>query len=94
MPIHGPRIPMIPSSGVESGCQLVPEASRDMPYGPYSPAMDMASAEVCGETSCAALVTGAELVTKAIMRSQPGAARCMTRRRTGGIGTLMDGCVW
>ena len=27
----------IPSMGVESGCQLVPEASRPIGYGPYMP---------------------------------------------------------
>ncbi len=30
-----------PSIGVESGCQLVPEASRDMEYGPNIPGIDI-----------------------------------------------------
>ena len=33
----------MPSMGVESGCQLVPEASRVMSYAPYIPDMPMES---------------------------------------------------
>src|SRR5579863_5104604 len=37
--IHGPFIAMSPLTGVESGCQLVPEDSRAISYGPSSPDM-------------------------------------------------------
>jgi hypothetical protein len=41
MPIHAPRIQWMPSIGLESGCQLVPEASRDIAYAPRKPVISM-----------------------------------------------------
>src|SRR5256885_1757860 len=37
MVIHAPCMACTPDIGVESGCQLVPEPSRLMGYGPSSP---------------------------------------------------------
>src|SRR5882762_10615312 len=42
MVIHAPRMACRPDIGVESGCQLVPEPSRLMAYGPSSPIMPAA----------------------------------------------------
>src|SRR5437773_62822 len=52
MVIHAPRMACRPDIGVESGCQLVPEPSRLMEYGPSSPIM--ASAPASGSEGCAA----------------------------------------
>src|SRR5204862_373406 len=52
MVIHAPRMACRPDIGVESGCQLVPEPSRLMAYGPSSPIM--ASAPASGSEGCAA----------------------------------------
>src|SRR5213082_2387994 len=52
MVIHAPRMACRPDIGVESGCQLVPEPSRLMEYGPSRPIM--ASAPASGSEGCAA----------------------------------------
>src|ERR1700730_13588113 len=51
MVIHAPRMACRPDIGVESGCQLVPEPSRLMAYGPSSPVMPAAPG--AGRACCA-----------------------------------------
>ena len=47
MSIHAPRMPWIPSIREDWGCQLVPEDSRSIPYGPSIPCISCPTWDSC-----------------------------------------------
>src|SRR2546430_17112759 len=82
MVIHAPRMACRPDIGVESGCQLVPEPSRLMEYGPSSPIM--ARAPASGSEGCAAAAGASAASAPTTVAARTRIRRCYAKADAAG----------